>query len=147
MLWICEKNIYFYNMSNYIRTKSVVPHLHRQQIFLKSVQSAKCKLFTMFNLACRHFNLYFPHSLQSNSLQQHTKMFSKIMFIIRRLYFSTESGWVDLATSNIFLSVFTVASVVSRIFMLINRILASWQIRFALTTSILKENSLHFLHL
>ena len=69
--------------------KVVVPHLHHQQLFLKSVQSVKCKLFAMFNLACQHFDLYFPHSLQSNSLQQHTKMFSKIMFIIRRLYFST----------------------------------------------------------
>ena len=109
-------------------------------IMLKSVQSVKCKLFTMFNFTCGHFNQYCPHLLQSSSLQQHSKMFSKIMLIIRTLYLSTDSGWVDLATSNIFLSVLTVAIVESRIFMLINRILASWQIRFALTTSILKGN-------
>ena len=92
ILWKYEKNINFYNMSNYLQTKSVVLHLHRQQWFLKSVQSVKCKFFTIFNLACRHFDLYFPHLLQINSLQQHTKMFSKIIFIITMLYLSIESG-------------------------------------------------------
>ena len=61
-------------------------------ITLKSVQSVKCKLFTMFNFACGHFDRYFPHLLQSSSLQQHSKMFFKIMFIIRTLYLSTDFG-------------------------------------------------------
>ena len=147
MLWKCKKKHLLLQYVKLYQNQKCCTTFASPTIILKSVQSVKCKLFTMFNLACRHFDLYFPHSLQSNSLQQHTKMFSKIIFIIRRLYFSTESGWVDLATSNMFLSVFTVASVKSRIFMFINQILASWQMRFALTTSILKENSLHFLYL
>ena len=45
------------------------------------------------------------------------------------------------------LSIFTVDIVKSSIFMFIKRIFDSWQMRFALTTSIVKENSLDFLDL